>query len=132
MDTTKSLRLRAIAVTLGTAALLSTLTGCTVGYTETPTANPSAPVSVEDTRYESTYTKVPGVDFIVTCLDAGIGKSATLSCFKGSQDIPKDRITDFDELRYDASFLKVDGVTVACLDAGIGKSAVVSCFPVEA
>jgi len=89
MDTTKSLRLRAAAVAVGAAALLSTLTGCTVGYTETQTADPSAPISVEDTRYDSTYTRVPGVDFIVTCLEAGIGKSATLSCFKGSQDIPR-------------------------------------------
>lgn len=130
MDTTKSIRLRAVAVAIGAAALIASLTGC-AGIEAEPAAKVDAPISVEESGYDSFHTKIPGVDYIVTCLEGGIGKSKVLSCFKGSQDISESAIDSPDELGYDLSFVKSEGVTVACLESGIGKRHVLSCVPVE-
>jgi len=131
MDTTKHFHLRAVAVAIGAAALIVSLTGCEKISSEQAEPKVSAPISVEDAGYDSFHTKVPGVDYIVTCFEDGIGKSSTLSCFKGSQDIPKDKIDSLEDLGYELSFVKSEGVTVACLEDGFGKSSVLSCFPAK-
>lgn len=55
---------------------------------------PSAdrPISVEDAGFELYYAELEPQGIIVSCFDAGAGKSRVLSCFQGGQDISKDEL----------------------------------------
>lgn len=109
------------------------LAGCRSGLSSAPVEPPTPenPVSIEDAGYGQYYTQLPDSDLIVQCFERGAGKSRVLTCFKGSQDIPKDELREFAALNF-SKLSYVDaggGVTVACIADGMGKRSVLTCFP---